>query len=145
MNVVRSKFCSQFCNFRMNCSVADLPASNLIRPVFKSFNRDVGKFFPNFFQSFFRKVFMDVEDPFRELDLNWTRLLGFEIANHVLAYITGATYDDDVVHYDCDTKFFGKEKILIAYLSGYVFGEFYRRIHFSKTHQDQTYHQQCHS
>ena len=70
MNVVRSKFCSQFCNFRMNCSVADLPASNLIRPVFKSFNRDVGKFFPNFFQSFFRKVFMDVEDPFRELDLN---------------------------------------------------------------------------
>ena len=83
---------------------------------------------------------MDVEDPFRGLDLNFTRLLGFEIANHVLAYITGATYSDDVVHFDCDTKFSAKEKSLIAYLSGYVFGVFYRRLCFFRTvHQDQIY------
>ena len=87
---------------------------------------------------------MDAEDPFRRLVLNWTCLLGSKIADHVLAYINGATYSDDVVHFDCDTKFSAKEKSLIAYLSGYVFGAFYRRIRFSKTaHQDQTYHQQC--
>ena len=71
-------------------------------------------------------------------------VLGFEIVNHIQAYITGATYSDDVVHFDCDTKFSAKEKSLIAYLSGYVFGAFSRRIRFSKTaHQDQTYHQEC--
>ena len=80
---------------------------------------------------------MDAKDPFRGLDLNCTRILGFEIANYILAYITGATYGDDVVNFDCDTKFSAKEKSLIAYLSGYVFGEFYLRMHFSKTaHQD---------
>ena len=123
----------------MNCSVADLPAYNLITPVINSFNGDVEKFYPSFY-----KVFVDAEDPFRGLDVNCTRLLGFEIANHILAYITGATYSDDVVHFDCDTKFSAKKKSLIAYLSGYVFGAFYRRIRFSKTaHQDQAYHQQC--
>ena len=123
----------------MRCSVANLPAYNLITPVINSFNGDVEKFYPSFY-----KVFVDAEDPFRGLDVNCTRLLGFEIANHILAYITGATYSDDVVHFDCDTKFSAKEKSLIAYLSGYVFGAFYHQIRFSKTaHQDQTYHQQC--
>ena len=87
---------------------------------------------------------MDAEDPFGGFDVNCSRLLGFEIANHVLAYTTGATHSDDVAHFDCDTKFSAKEKSLIAYLNGYVFGAFYRRIRFSKTaHQDQTYHQHC--
>ena len=114
----------------MSCSVANLPAYNLITPVINSFNGDVEKFYPNFY-----KVFVDDEDPFRGLDLNCIRLLGFEIANHILAYITGATYSN---------KFSAKENSLIEYLSGYVFGAFYRRIRFSKiAHQDQTYHRQC--
>ena len=87
---------------------------------------------------------MDAEDPFRGLDVNWIRLLGVKIANHILAYITEAAYSDDVVHSDHDTKLSAKEKSRIAYLSGYVFGGFYRQIRFSKiTHQDQTYHQKC--
>ena len=87
---------------------------------------------------------MYAEDPFRGLDVNCSTLLGFQIANHILASITRATYSDDVFHFDCDTKFYAKEKSLIAYLSGYVFGVFYRQIRFSKTAlQDQTYHQQC--
>ena len=127
------EICSQFSNFRMSCSVADLPACNLITPVINSFNGDVGKLYPSFY-----KVFVDPKDPFRGLDVNCTRLLGFEIANHILAYISGATYSDDVVHFDCDTKFSAKEKSLFAYLSGYVFGAFYDRIRFSKTaRQDQ--------
>ena len=42
---------------------------------------------------------MDAEDPFRGLDVNYTRLLGFEIANHILTYITRATYSDNVVRF----------------------------------------------
>ena len=89
------EICSQFSNFRMSCSVADLPAYNLIAPVITSFNGDVEKFYPSFY-----KVFVDAEDPFRGLDVNCTRLLGFEIVNHTLACITGATYSDEVVYFD---------------------------------------------
>ena len=104
----------------MSCLVADLSTSNLITPVINSFNGDVEKFYPSF-----DKVFVDAEDPFSGLDVNCKRLLGCEIANHILAYITGATYSDDVVHFDCDTKFSAKEESFIAYLSGYVFEAFY--------------------
>ena len=76
------EICSQFSSFRMSCSVADLPAYNLITPVINSFNGDAEKFYPNFY-----KVFVDAEHPFRGLDLDCTRLLGFEIANHILVYI----------------------------------------------------------
>ena len=48
------EICSQFSNFRMSCSVADLPAYNLITPVINSFNGDVEKFYPSFY-----KVFVD--------------------------------------------------------------------------------------
>ena len=89
------EICSQFCNFRMSWSVADLPAYNLITPMI-TFNGDVEKLNPNFYE-----VFVETEDPFRGL----TCLLGFEIANHILAYINGATYSDDGVHFDCDTQF----------------------------------------
>ena len=44
--------------------------------------------------------FCDAENPFRGLELKYTRLVEFEIANYVLAYITGATYNDDAVHCD---------------------------------------------
>ena len=105
----------------MSCSVADLPTSNLIAPVINSFNGDVEKFYPSF-----EKVFVDAEDPFRGPDVKCTRLLRCEIENHILADITGATYSDDVVHFDCDTRFSAKEESLIACHSGYVIGGFYR-------------------
>ena len=38
--------CSQISNFRMSCSVANLPAYNIIKPVIDSFNGDVEKFYP---------------------------------------------------------------------------------------------------
>ena len=77
----REKIYSQFSNFRMSCSVADLPAYKLITPVINLFN-DVEKFYPNFY-----KFFVDAEDPFRVLDLSCTRLLGFDIANHYRRYL----------------------------------------------------------
>ena len=63
------EICSQFSNFRMSCSVVDLPAYNLTTPVINSFNGDVGKFYPKFY-----KVFVDAEDPFRLLDLTSFRV-----------------------------------------------------------------------
>ena len=80
------EICGQFSNFRMSCSVANLRAYNLITPAINPFNGDVEKFYPSFY-----KVFVDAEDPFRGLDVSCTRLSGLEIANHILAYITGAT------------------------------------------------------
>ena len=119
LNITQNQLNFLLKKFAVSCSVADLQAYNLITPVINSFNGDVEQFYPNFY-----KVFVDVEDPFR-------------------GSITRATYSDDVVNFDCDTKFSAKEKSLIAYLSGYVFGAFYRQIRFSKiAHQDQTYHQQ---
>ena len=46
------EICSQFINFRMSCSVADLPAYNLVMSVINSFNGDVEKFYPNFYTKF---------------------------------------------------------------------------------------------
>ena len=43
---------SQSSNFRMNCSVANLPAYNLITPVINSFNGDVEKFYTSFYKVF---------------------------------------------------------------------------------------------
>ena len=118
----------------MSWSFPDLPAYNLITLMI-SFNGDVEKFYPNF-----DKVFVEAEDPFRGV----THLLGFEIANHILHCINGATYSDDGVHFDCDTKFSPNKKSLVGCLSGYAFGAFYHQIRFSKTaHLHQTYHQQC--
>ena len=62
----------------------------------------------SFIQDF--KVSVNTENPFRGIDVNCTRLLVFEMANHILAYIVGDTYSDDVVHFDCNTKFSAKEK-----------------------------------
>lgn len=69
--------CSQFCAF------ADPSGYNSIIPVIKSFNGYVEKFYTNYYNAS-----VDLEDPFRGLDLNCTCLEGFEVANHVLSYIT---------------------------------------------------------
>ena len=61
------EICSQFSNFRMSCSVADLSAYNLITPVINLVTVDVEKFYPNIY-----KIFVDAEDPFRRLDLSYT-------------------------------------------------------------------------
>ena len=58
----------------MESSVADLPAQNLILVFIESFNGISEKFYRNYY-----KIFVDVEDSYRELDCNCTRLLGFEI------------------------------------------------------------------
>ena len=71
----------------MSCSVAYLPAYNLITPVINSFDGNIENFYPKFY-----KAFVDAEDPFRGLDLNCTRLLGFEIKNHMYTSLHYRSY-----------------------------------------------------
>ena len=67
-----------------------------------------------------------------------------DIANLILAYITGATFTDDVLTYSYDeNQFTGKGKSIITYISGYIFGTIYQRIRFSKLHNTSLYHEQC--
>ena len=55
-----------------------------------------------------------------------------KVANVVIAYLATATLKDDSVEFNCnENQFIAKEKSIIAYNSGYVFGRMYRRMHFS--------------
>ena len=109
-----------------------------VRDVIKSFCGDSETFYPQFY-----KCIAEAEIPFPGISKNAGLLLGFEVANHVVAHLSGSTFKDDILtfsHY-C-TKFTEKEKSIICYVSGYVFSTIYRRIRFSKKIKT-TFHQQC--
>ena len=85
----------EFKNFKI-LSVDDiLPAYNLMLPIIKSFNGDPEKFYPQFY-----KAFSSTETLYENLSGNCSLLLSFEVANHVLAQLTGATIHEDVLTYD---------------------------------------------
>lgn len=66
------------------------------------------------------------------LSPNCSILLVMKVANVVIAYLATATLKDDSVEFNCnENQFIAKEKSIIAFNSGYVFGRMYRRIHFS--------------
>ena len=102
-------------------------------PIIKPFNGDPEKFYPQFF-----KVFSSAENLYKNLSGNCSLLLNFKVANHVLAQLTGATIQKDVLPYDIDEaeNFSEKNVFLITYLGGYVFGIFYRRIRYSTKNAD---------
>ena len=114
-----------------------LPIYDLVRDVIKTFNGDAEKFYPKFY-----KVFIEAENPFRKLNRNCSLLLGFELANHVLSHLSHGVIKEDKVETCTSTSFTEKERSIVAYLAGYVFGTSYRRIRFSKAEKS-SYHQQC--
>ena len=59
-------------------------------------------------------------------------ILRFEVVNQVLAHLTGVTIRDDVLSFDdASSKCLSEKEItIISYLSGYIFGTFYKRIRF---------------
>ena len=64
---------------------------------------------------------------------NCNKLLGFELANHVLGYISGATIKKDVIFFKHSSEDLNeKEKSIVYYLSGYVFSTIYKRLRYSK-------------
>ena len=108
-------------------------------PIIKSFTGDPEKFYPKIY-----KVFSSAENLYKNFSGNCSLLLSFEVANHVLAQLSGATVQKDVLTDDMDEaeNFSEKDLSLISYLGGYVFGTFYRRIRCS-TKNTGLYSQQC--
>ena len=101
---------------------------DLIKNVVLSFDGNVEKFYPKFY-----KVFSDAKDPFNGLSRHCSLLLGFELANHVLAHLTGAKVQNDVVTFEQEPNFFSeKERAIISYLGGYATSTWYRRIRYGK-------------
>ena len=70
------------------------PCYTLVKDIIYSFAGDAEKFYPRFY-----KVFSDGEMPFTGLRPHSTLLLGFELANHVLAHLTGSKFQDGVLSF----------------------------------------------
>ena len=111
-----------------------------IRDIIGTFSGDAEKFYPQFY-----KIMAETDTPFKNLSHKCSLLLGFEVANHVLAHLTGASFKEDVLTFKHDpNQFSEKDKSVIAYLSGYVLRTIYCRIRFSKSScYTSLYHQQC--
>ena len=103
----------------------------LISNVVLSFKGDAEKFYPAFY-----KCISDAENPFgASLNKHASLLLGFELANHVLGYLSGGSLDekDSVVQFEYSSADLSdKEKSIVFYLAGYVFSTFSRRLRFTK-------------
>ena len=103
----------------------------LISNVVLSFKGDAEKFYPAFY-----KCISDAENPFGgSLNKHASLLLGFELANHVLGYLSGGSLDekDSVVQFKYSSADLSdKEKSIVFYLAGYVFSTFSRRLRFTK-------------
>ena len=59
-------------------------------------------------------------------------ILGFEVANYVVAHLTGSVVKESCVDLQSDISYSPKEESIIKYFGGYVFGTAYRRIRRSQ-------------
>ena len=75
----------KFKNLKISSVDDILPAYNLMLLIIKSFSAD-----PEIFYSQFYEVFSSTENLYKNLIGNCNLLLSFEVANHVLAQLTGA-------------------------------------------------------
>ena len=92
----------------------------IIENVVTEFDGNAEKFFPRFYKC------ISGENIFLNLSKHSGTLLGFELANHVLAHISGTRFKDDI--FDCNPapmEFTPKEEDIIVYLAGYVLGTLY--------------------
>jgi len=115
------------------------PCYDVMKNLISGFNGDVEKFYPKFY-----KLFIDAtktDNPFNGLSQQSSLIFAFDLANHVVAHLTGLKVVDDAVSVKSDVQFSEKDGTVIFYLSGYVVGTYYKRIRFSK-HQG-IYHEQC--
>ena len=118
-----------------NYKVASLDNVNhsyaFIKDVIQNYNGDAEKFYPLFYKNISRK------NVFLNLSKNCSTLLGFEVANLVLAHLSGTNFKDDVFDSNIHaTQLSPKEKSIICYFGGYVFGTLCRRLRFSKTNKN---------
>lgn len=118
------KLRTELSNYKVDLSEDDATSSyQHVRDVIGSFKGNAEKFYPAFY-----KCVSSEEKVFKNLSQRGSVFLGFEIANHLLAHLTGATIKEGNVVFNDPVSFSPKEVNLIHYLSGYVFGTVYRRI-----------------
>ena len=104
----------------------------MVKNTVKDFHGDAEKFYPTFY-----KCISENESGFISLSRHCSLLLGFEVANHILAHLGGSSYTGEIVNSKIDQNQFSKRDLAsIGYLSGYVFGTVYRRIRSSKQWQN---------
>ena len=109
-----------------------------IREVILQFQGDAEQFYRLFYNCVTKEHCF-----FKDLSRNCCLLLGFELANHVLAHLNKSSYEGDIIKQKAEKiNFSEKDNACIGYLGGYVFGTFYRRIRNSKKWQT-TKSQQC--
>ena len=72
--------------------------------------------------------------------LPYSLLLGFELTNHVLGYLSGGSLEkDSVVQFKYSSADLSdKEKSIVSYLAGYFFSTFFRRLRFTKKNNQNT-------
>ena len=71
--------------------------------------------------------------------------MSFDVVNQIVAHLSGAkTHSDILVYKNSDISTLTEKDILIiSYLSGYVFGIFYRQFRSTKFNISSYYQQQC--
>ena len=96
-------------------------------------NGDAEKFYPQFYKDINcdRGIFIN------SLTKKTTRLLGYELCNHVLAFLTNSFCNNSFVNLNdlLSVELSDRDKEIILYLSGYVFGTFYCRVRCSRLWQ----------
>ena len=121
------KLRAEFSNYKVN--VDDAGSSyQYVKDVIGNFKGNAEKFYPEFY-----KCVSSEEIVFKNLSRKGSVILGFEMANHVLAHLTGATVNEGNIAFSHPVAFSSKEVNIIRYLSGYVFGTVYRRIRRSNS------------
>ncbi len=101
------KLGTEFSNWKVN--VDDAASSyRYVRDVIGSFKGNAEKFYPWFYKFVSSEVIV-----FKNLSRRGSIILGFEIANHVLAHLTGATVKEGNVAFSRPVAFSPKEVNLI--------------------------------
>ena len=116
-----------------NCSLDDANFTyQFVRDVMKNYNGDGEKFYPLFYDC----VSGD-EIVFKNLNRKCSVILGFELANSVLAHLSGTILSPENISTNTH-EFTKKERNIIKYLSGYVMQTLYCRLRKSREHYSDT-------
>ena len=109
----------------------------LILPFVNSFSRDAEKFYPQIW-----KLYCQAENC-KSLSHHYSLILSFYVVNPILAHLTGAKIHSDTLMFENSDISALKEKdiLIVSYLSGYVFGKFYKRLLYTKSNTSSYYQQ----
>ena len=112
--------------FKLNDSDVNKQCLPLFVDVISNNVFDAEKFFPKFY-----KIVTQL-DAFCGLTKDSSTVVGFELANHVLAKYKKSlsSVSTTSISEDCDLS--EREVAVVVYIAGYVFGQLYRRIRKSK-------------